>query len=502
MKRVKYILLGISMLLGVVAQAEAPASYPLDTIQGKIYYRYTVPRGMGIYRICTNFGVRQEEILKANPRLLAEGLHVGEEILIPSKLVVVVDTTSVELVSTAEATESKNEGLEINVKSNKKEDAFLRSRKIPRRTKKAIRDSIMLAQQDSILRLDSLLRSDSVQIDSMVYTIRLAVMLPLFADAVKRDKNMDRFFDFYAGVLLAINEVQQEGQRIELFTYDIDKTAKATQQVMQDSTWQDVDAIIGPAYPQQVTEAIRYAQQDSTWILIPFLSNLPDVKNNPYILKFNPSTEIAAEAMAEYLSALGDSVNCVLLETRENEKVPTSIAQLHKALKAKRVPTTTIGVRDIYTDSIDSTFVEGKENIVIFNTENYNNLHTLMPNLVRAALRYHVTLYSQYSWSQEKVLLPQIYTSAFNETLLLPAQYQTNFDTYFGHHLSGTLPRYDLLGYDLTLHLLRMLQQAHLEGSSVLPVDNTWIGTQNTIQYKQVSPQGGYENQTINIIRK
>ena len=125
-----------------------------------------------------------------------------------------------------------------------------------------------------------------------------------------------------------------------------------------------------------------------------------------------------------------------------------------------------------------------------------------MPNLVRAAQRYHVTLYSQYSWSQENILLPQIYTSAFNKTLLLPAQYSTAFDRYFGHRLSGTLPRYDLLGYDLTLHLLRMLQQANTEDSCVRPSDKIWIGTQNTIQYKQISGQGGYENQSVNIIRK
>ncbi len=502
MKRIRYILLGISLLLGNVVQAEVPASFPLDTIKGKIYYRYTVPRGVGIYRICTTFGVRQEDILKANPQLLTKGLHIGEEILIPSSLRVSVDTIELESVSTQQTIETKKETLETGIKINKTEDSFLRSRKMPRRTKKAIRDSITHAQQDSLSRLDSLHRVDSLAIDSATYTIRLAVMLPLFADAVQRDKNMDRFFDFYAGILLAINEVQQEGQKIELFTFDIDKTAKSIQQVMQDSTWQDVDAIIGPVYPQQVTEAVRYAQQDSTWILIPFLSNLPEVQNNPYILKFNPSTEIAAQAMAEYLSALGDSVNCILLETKETEKIPASIAQLHKELKLHKVPTTTITVRQIYTDSIDNVFVEEKENIIVFNTENYNNLHTLMPNLVRAAQRYHVTLYSQYSWSQENILLPQIYTSAFNKTLLLPAQYSTAFDRYFGHRLSGTLPRYDLLGYDLTLHLLRMLQQANTEDSCVRPSDKIWIGTQNTIQYKQISGQGGYENQSVNIIRK
>ena len=59
--------------------------YPLDTINGQIYYRYTVERSIGLYRISLNFGVTQEEILKANPHLQNQGLRFEEVILIPAK---------------------------------------------------------------------------------------------------------------------------------------------------------------------------------------------------------------------------------------------------------------------------------------------------------------------------------------------------------------------------------------------------------------------------------
>ena len=75
MKRFKQILLGIAILLSSLIHAQPLLSYPLDTVNGKVYYRYTVPRGIGIYRIGINFGVTQEEILQANPYLLTEGLH-------------------------------------------------------------------------------------------------------------------------------------------------------------------------------------------------------------------------------------------------------------------------------------------------------------------------------------------------------------------------------------------------------------------------------------------
>lgn len=499
MKQIKCILLGVSFLLGVAAQAQTLMPYPLDTINGQIYYRYITPRSIGIYRISVNFGVSQEEILKANPHLITHGLRVNEVLLIPTKFSLTGNNTNEHEVSTITTTDSSSV---INARySPENENDLNRSRKPVRRTKKFIRDSLALANQLALLN-DSLCYQDSIMPDSTKHTIRIAVMLPLYANALKRDKNIDRFFDFYAGILLAINEVQAEGQGIEVFTYDVNKTASATQLIMQDSTWQKVDAIIGPVYPQQVSIASQFAQQDSTWLLVPFLPTLPEINTNPYILKFNPSVEVAAQQLAQYLATLGKDVNCVLFETKETEKTPTSIIQIHKALKANKVPTTTTTIHQVLTDSIDSVFVEGIENIVIFNTENYNNLHALIPHLKQASKRYQVTLYSQYSWSEETILLPQIYTSAFNDSMLVPAKYNLDFQEHFGHDLSATLPRYDLLGYDLTLHLLRMLQQAYVANSNTLPTDTIWNGILTDIQYKKVAPQGGYENQTIHIIRK
>ena len=69
-----------AMTLGLYAQ---PSPCPIDTIDGKPYYLYTVEKGIGLYRVSKNFGVPQEEILEANPSLQTNGLVFGSTILIP-----------------------------------------------------------------------------------------------------------------------------------------------------------------------------------------------------------------------------------------------------------------------------------------------------------------------------------------------------------------------------------------------------------------------------------
>jgi hypothetical protein len=334
--------------------------------------------------------------------------------------------------------------------------------------------------------------------------IRLALMLPLHADAIKRDKNMDRFYDFYAGALIAIYETQAEGQSLEVFTYDVGKSIDEVEKVMSQLSANKVDAIIGPAYSQQVALAIDSASKDSTWILVPFLPRVNNIEQSPFAIKFNPSPKIEADALAKYLAERKDSVQCVLLDAKEGEVIPHGIAALHQSLKQHNVPTSTITLRAILTDSLDGLHPE-KENILIFNTEKYNNLNTVIPHLLAAYSKYRITLFSHYSWQSEKIILPQLYTSVFAKECLVPDNYDELYRTYFNHELSSLQPRYDLLGYDLTKHLLHMLMHGQQDTNANIReviANYPWAGTQANIHYQPIGEQGGFENNNVYIIHQ
>lgn len=472
---------------------QEPLAYPLDTIDGKIYYRYTVERSIGLYRLSVNFGVTQEEILRANPQIQKQGLRYNEEILIPAK--------GLELQTNVEPEQPV---VEPEIAAEPEQQP------IPQKEEKRKRRITLPQpkwdkwQKDTMPTVDTVAMIDSTLwgVDNSV--IRLAFMLPFQADAIKRDKNIDRFFDFYAGALIAIYEVQAEGQKLEIYTYDVGKSTAEVEKAIAQLGDKKMDAIIGPAYSQQVTLAIDSASKDSTWILVPFLSRVNNIEQNPFVIKFNPSPTIEAEALAKYLSQRKDSVQCVLLETKEGEVIPQGIAALHQALKQHEVPTSTITLREILTDSLQR-LSSTKENIIIFNTEKYNNLNTIMPHLMKAYGTFRITLFSHYSWQNEKIVIPQLYTSVFAKECLISENYDKLYRTYFNHELSSLQPRYDLLGYDLTNHLLHMLIQHKNDSTSNMReviANYQWKGSQTTIQYQPISEQGGFENTNIYIIHQ
>lgn len=333
MKQLTYILLGMSLLLSSTLCAQAPVDYPLDTINGKIYYRYVVERGIGLYRISKNFGVSQEDILKANPDIQTNGLRFDEVIWIPAKALAATEPTIPSEEVAASPAQVEPKPIVVTEKKTRTPRIF------PKRKEK-IQDQAIIDTTDN---------------SGIAYTLlpplRLAIMLPLQADAIKRERNIERFYDFYCGALIAINEIQTTGQHIEAFVYDVGKTAQEVERLLSDSLFPEVDAIIGPVYSSQVKSAAQYALSDSTWLLVPFISTIEDITTNPYILQFNPSKTAEADTLARYLAQYGDSINCVLVESKEGEVIPASIAALHQALVQYNIPTDTVSIRELLNDS-------------------------------------------------------------------------------------------------------------------------------------------------------
>ena len=184
--------------------------------------------------------------------------------------------------------------------------------------------------------------------------------------------------------------------------------------------------------------------------------------------------------------------------------IPSPIVALHEALKEYDVPQTQVSLRAVLSDSMDYALVPDVENIIIFNTEKYTNLQSVMPHLLAAADRFRITLFSHYSWQDETITLPQLYTSVFIPEPVVSEEYEELYRYYFNHELSSTHPRYDLLGYDLTRQLLQLLELAEKENMDLRDalLNHYWEGSMVNLRYLPVSEQGGLENNVVHIIHQ
>lgn len=490
----KRILLYGLLLVAISLQAQEPLPYPTDTIDGKVYYRYTVEKSIGLYRISKNFNVTQEAILEANPELRTRGLRYEEVILIPTNL------------------PAKPKKLDP-VKAMP--DLFRKQAEVPpvapetAKVPEVIKEP-EVTQVQAVSQIPDTIELPVLAADTVVYTdtVRITVLLPLQAELAQRTPALDRFYDFYCGALLALKHQNptyidslgiQHTTYYSVHTYDTDKNAQLLCQLMDSDILAQTDVIIGPAYIKQVSALSDYAMEHKIPVIIPFLQQLTPSKlcENPYLLKFNPSDAIHTHALMEHLDTLRSQINIILVDAYSSKMdYSIGIRTLRDSIAARQLPTTHTTIRQILADSVGGALKDSVDNILVFHSERYSNVQLLMPYLLSGKHGKRLTVLSQYAWQSERIILPQLYTLVFRtpdaESIAL---YDQDFAKYFGHQLSSTLPRYDLLGYDLTRYALQALKDGTFQVKQEI-----FDGLQSSILFTQ-TPNGGYENTHIVISR-
>ena len=471
MKSRTYIILALCLFL-IPVQAQQLLDYPLDTINGEIVYRYEVEKSIGLYRVGRNFDVSQSEIVRMNPQLKERGLHYGETLFIPTgykvgELPAVVHDTVVVV------------------------DTIVRVETIVIKDTIALHDS--LALPTDTMRVDSI-AIDSTQIDTIVDTrrvIELALMLPFESQQTDRSGNAERMMEFYQGALLALHDLQNDSTLYRLRVYDTERSDRRVAELC-DTLNHELDSvrgIVGLAYPVQIERMGEWCREHSVPLILPFSDDI-NLVGNPQLLQFNSTDRQEAQAIAEWISERYTDIHCVLVETKEVETAGI-VRELRQQLHKEEIAYTTIGVREVLSDSLFIALDSTKQNLIVLHSDKYNRVRPMLPMVEQSALRgYDILLLGQYSWQKEDIRVPQIYTSVFTSRKNTRA-YERLWNAYFQHeHISET-PRYDQLGYDLMSQLVYIVNGKRLRH-----------GLQSDIIWKRVGDEGGWQNANVKVVER
>lgn len=438
------------LLLGwaSVGFAQKPdLDYPTDTIEGVIVYRYPVERSIGIYRVSVNFGVSQAMVIEWNPFLKDRGLQFGDTLYIPSGRTCVVPEA---------------------------QPVIPEVQPVMPEVKPVVPDTLAVVPPTEV---------------SFAGATNIALLLPLQAQLNKRTDAMDRFVDFYEGCLIALQQIQDSSALLQLFTYDTGKEEAVIEQLIQEGQLDSIHAIIGPVFPQQVMVLDSFIRERHIPTLIPFTDNVPTLSQNPYLIRFNATAQQEADTFLNYLRQ-DSAIHCILVEGRESD-ISKNIRYIRKQIISQDLPYTLTTLHAIMTDSLFTCLKDSVKNILIFNTEKYNNLNILLPHVQKGKRMHDLALFSQYAWQKEQVLLPQIYTTIFaTDSLVSLDEYEQAYDLYFGHAHASNYPRFDVLGYDLTRQFL-----AFLKGQ------DTPQGLQSNLRLVR-DGEGGWINTSITLINQ
>ena len=404
------------MEIRVPIMASTTESETVDMTWDSNFNYYKVAPKEGYYRIEKKIGVTQKVLDSLNPNLSVSGLQTGMILRVPGKA----------------------------------------------KGKLKIQDDLLV---ERLSLLDSLKES---------HEIELVLLLPFKAKEIEYDSIEDTHrllqsrnlhtlsADFYSGVLLALDTLNNYGISVKLNVYDTQNNISRVNEIVDTHDFSDTDAIIGPLIPTN----FDYLSTKSQVLKIPKFAPL---STNPVALRelvyqSVTSKNFLRKRMFEYLDqTLNREDNIVLVVDSLSRSVEKDLLELFPKATILRPEKSNYLIPDL----VDSLLVDSLPNKVILESQDFSLISSASSQMSaqQSELR-EVQLFTTYrgnAYENPNLSLNQLGDLKFTYTadrLPLKLAEYNHFQKHYIRTFGKPPNRTAIRAYDLTIDLI--LRNAYL----------------------------------------
>lgn len=275
------------VLIGLVAWSQAPGTTPVvvshetQMLHGRKYYVHIVETGQTVYSIAKAYKVQSYD---AVTHVDIHFLHAGDTVWLPVRGQFSEAAQELDQNAKPERTEAKTESKPERKFSEDKNPGVKKT--IPvRKVGKTVKVAVMMP-----LHLD--------QIDQ-VSTSKF--------DVEQRGKKVYRqfeFIEFYEGILLALDKLEEQGISVELNVVDVSgNTAAEVEQAFESHNVAQSDVLVTLLFRDAFDRAAQLAQQAGIYIVNPMATRSDICGENPYVVKLQPSLQGQISLMLKNMKA-------------------------------------------------------------------------------------------------------------------------------------------------------------------------------------------------------
>lgn len=489
----------------------------------KVVYHEVLPKETK-YSIAKKYGITVEELEKRNPEVIPN-LTIGYKLIIVGNApkvdkVAVVDSKKeiakpilVKVPKTVEysnyevkpketlyslskgfaMTQEELIALNPELSSGVKEGMIL---KIPA--------SVQIPQQETKKEYVSLTKNSSAN-----GTKKLVLFLPFnltkiegdtvnsAAMRLKKDKFLNMTLDFYSGALIAIDSARSIGIDVDVKIFDSQETKNSsnTANLIRENHLENVDAIIGPFYQNNIEKTAETLSQNNVSVISPLSKDIGNAY--PNLFQTIPTIDALKNSMFDFIRSKGGNIIAVV--DKKKESLIKYIKENHKDVKFAALAEN----GSLSTESFKSLFVKNKTNYVVMETGNTGMIKSTMKAMLSAMAMYNLqlvilepneTLDTDEINFSDLVKLKLMYPSITRENVTPEA---LAFENEYRKKNNIYPSTYATRGFDITFDTMMRLSQ-----------DKTYQETAQNLATEQVDNKfeyykkedGGYTNKGIYIL--
>lgn len=316
----------------------------------------------------------------------------------------------------------------------------------------------------------------------------LAVFMPFNLDGNTADelKAQMRSLEYYQGLLMAVDEMQQKGRRIEVQTYDCGSTP--LQQLLASPDLKRADVLLAPMAENEVEQVAAWGEANGVPVISPFVYSASMQQRYSQLLQVNtPKAQLYPQLTADLKKRFAGYTFVFITDSLGAVKPDPYAALLKRELQASGFDCRSLSFRSPDRLMACDSVLNLREAPVMFVpvTPSKENMRRIFSGLqhvkilrdarfAEAVERPHegeiqqpqmaMLGYPEWAmWTNDFIdyyydlnvyMFSKIYVNPFDEKV---AQFFTNFKYWYGKDLMPLVLRYGLLGYDVAHFALQSL---------------------------------------------
>ena len=501
--------------------------------------RYTVQPGETLYRIAHNHGVTVQQIVAANPGLVAEKIQSGQAINLPAQNTAATVSASAAPTATTPAATSSSPKSEqpaaapsyakayakqsasksVNDKKPKVTQYKVKRKDTPYSVAKSFGLTVeqlydanpeMRAEGYKLKKGATLLIPDSaaLKVPEGLASVRVSVVLPFAGDGVENVRSVE----FYRGLLMGIERLKAEGLNVYLTAHAEPAPDEAVAQLTQKIAAEKPDVVIGGVYPTHFAD-ISALSSDRTKVVIPFSSKVKQVESRPEVYLLNtPAAMQEALECDLFLASFKIGTRVLILQSGGTERTSFN-RMLTDRLTAARYSVVRLSASSSPESLRLNLGANAKGRIVVVSdatTEKDAATAVAQVKKLRAMLpSAQISLAAPTCWlpfaagamkkdiheADTYILAP----SYFYPHTTAGREFADSYRGWFGGELLECTPRMAPLGYDLAVSLLGGMKE-HGHNFNTQPAAGAAKVLQSNIGFVKAAPGGGYVNRSMWLV--
>ena len=510
-------------------------SVKVEPVNDDAFIKHVVERGETLYGLSAIYGIKIPEIKKYNPVLETRNLLRGETVLIPRKPEPVItefmEQKTAEVEKQPEETEAENttelfspDYYEVKVPSESPvvvpESCRPQSALNSFETYKIVLFlPLFVEANDTLNKTVELPEMDSFMVNTEDENSLESEVDTVVEEVVKEDmfigfyRGSENYIQFYEGVLLAVDSMQQQGMNIQLQVFDTQQNADTVRKAVYSEDFLQTDLIIGPVYPTIQNDVAEIAAKNRIPMVSPLSANPGKVQQNPYYYQVNPDRDYLAVKTAELVAEEYFNSNFIVFRTSNYEGTPEGklVNLIQEKLYNSGYMGKSAGVNfSVYDFEHDGPFglrrilSHNKENVIFIPTSVEGELSIGISNINNLADEFSITLIGNSRFPQyESIQISQFH----NLKLEYISPYWTDYEKpstvrfieKFKSNFHTEPDNFGIQGYDVAFYFLNALNNYGKDFSDCLPYLRVDL-VQGNYQFEKVSQFGGYMNQGVSVI--